>query len=38
MTTLVWLFLIMSVVITAFITSKITKWNVTRKFRKNEKV
>ena len=37
MTTLVWLFLGMSVIITAYVTAKVTSWNVKRKFNKQFK-
>lgn len=37
MTTLVWLFFGMTVVITAFVSSKITSWNIHNKYRKAEK-
>lgn len=34
MTTLVWLFFGMSILISSFVTVKITSWNVKRKFTK----
>lgn len=38
MTTLVWLFLGMSVIITAYITTKVTSWNVKKKISKQQKI